>query len=453
MKTSLLGALLLCTCMGISHANPIDMFGSGARGTSMGGAQTAAADDASANYYNPALLATLDGVELDLEYRYALPRLHLNGQDLGVDEARGTRLALAMTGSLAGLKIATGVSAYLPDQSLSRIRSLSEQQPRFVLYDNRPQRIFLGVNFAVQVSKKLSVGGGLGYLTTTRGELTLRGRVGFPDASDSDLRLTIDVDISTLAYPMAGIAYQLRPWLRLGASYRGGVQPNTDLAVNIEGEIGAEGLEPIVADAKVALRSISLSHFQPSELNVGLDALLTTRLRVAADVSYFRWSQFANPASRLESDFTLGQFTELIEPPEDAVLGLTRFHDVVIPRLGVEWLVHRSGSQKGRGKRDGNPGREVYLRSGYSYEPSPAPEQIGRTNFIDNNKHTGSLGLGLTLHELSSTLVRPISLDGSFSLTTLTGRNHRKLSPVDRIGDIRSSGSVWQVIFTSRMRF
>lgn len=438
--------VLLCASIGVGHANPLDMFGSGARGASMGGAQTAASNDASANYYNPALLATLEGTEIDIEYRYALPRLRLNGKDLGVDEARGTRLALAMTGSLAGLKVASGVSAYLPDQSLSRIRSLSEQQPRFVLYDNRPQRIFLGVNFAVQLSEKLSVGGGLGYLTTTQGDLALRGRVGFPDASDSDLRLAIDVDVATLAYPVAGIAYQLRPWLRVAASYRGGVQPTTDLAVNIEGDIGAEGLEPIVADAKVALRSISLSHFQPSEFNAGVDALLSERLRVAADVSYIRWSQFANPAARLDSEFNLGQFTELIEPPEDAVLALTRFHDVVIPRLGVEWLVHRRGSPS-------EPGREVHLRGGYSYEPSPAPEQIDRTNFIDNDKHTGSLGLGLTLHELSSILVRPISFDGSFAFTSLAERKHRKLSPVDRIGDLRSSGSVWQAILSSRMRF
>ncbi len=447
MKNAYLCAIaLLCTNSIVARANPLDMFGSGARGASMAGAQTAATNDASANFYNPARLATIDGTEIDIEYRYAVPRLRLNGKDLGVDVARGTRLAIAIPGTLFGMKIASGVSAYLPDQALTRIRSLSEQQPRFVLYDNRPQRLFLGVNFAVSVSKKLSVGGGLGYLTATQGVVTLQGRVGFPDASNSDLALAIDVDVTTLAYPVAGFAYQLRPWFRVAGRYRGGVQPTTDLAVNIEGDIGAEGLEPIVADAKVQLRSISLSHFQPTELSAGIDALLTPAFRLAFDVSYYRWSEFANPASRLQSAFELGQFTELLQPPEETVLALTSFHDILVPRIGIEWLAYRGKSESGTLS-------DWFARAGYSFEPSPAPEQIGSTNFIDNDKHTSSLGLGLTLKDYSSILVRPISFDASFAHTRLAERSHRKLSPVDRVGDVLSSGSVWQFIATSKMKF
>ncbi|MBL4633238.1 MAG: outer membrane protein transport protein, partial [Kofleriaceae bacterium] len=86
-KASLCAIVLLCGTSVVASANPLDMFGSGARGASMAGAQTAATNDASANFYNPALLATIDGTEIDIEYRYAVPRLRLNGKDLGVDVA------------------------------------------------------------------------------------------------------------------------------------------------------------------------------------------------------------------------------------------------------------------------------------------------------------------------------------------------------------------------------
>ena len=49
-------------------ANPLDYFGFGARGPGMGNAQVALADDFSANYYNPAGLATRDALQLQIGY-------------------------------------------------------------------------------------------------------------------------------------------------------------------------------------------------------------------------------------------------------------------------------------------------------------------------------------------------------------------------------------------------
>jgi long-chain fatty acid transport protein len=422
-------------------ANPYDMFGAGARGASMGGAHTAAANDSSANYYNPALLVRLPALELDIGYRLALPDLRLNDRSLDVDSARGTRIALGMPGQVGGIPVAVGVSVYLPDQHLTRTRSLSQTQPRFALYDNRPQRLFLSVNAGVALSDKLSLGGGLGYVTSTKGTVKLSGRVGFPDAEDSDLLLAMDVDVSTLVYPIAGAAYQLKPWLRVAASFRGGAQPVSDLGVVIEGDIGAANLEPIVADAAVNLRSIALSHYQPAEFSVGLDAKLSPRLRVAADLALHRWSTFENPAAQLESTLELGQFNEFIDPPPASVLAPASYHDILIPRIGLEYVLQASATMR------------LHGRAGYYYEPSPAPEQVGLTNFVDNDKHTASLGLGATFRPWPSVLLQPFSLDGSFSLTSLRSREHNKISPVDPVGDYRSDGSVWQFALTSKVRF
>ncbi len=162
---------------------------------------------------------------------------------------------------------------------------------------------------------------------------------------------------------------------------------------------------------------------------------------VAADLSLVRWSGFENPASKLESALELGQFNEFLTPPEPASLAPANYHDILIPRIGLEWRALRARSL------------DLHTRAGYAYEPSPAPEQIGLTNFVDNNKHTGSLGLGATFANWSQFFLEPLSLDLAKVTTRLSARDHRKLSPVDPVGDYTSRGYIWQLALTSRIRF
>jgi long-subunit fatty acid transport protein len=251
----------------------------------------------------------------------------------------------------------------------------------------------------------------------------------------------MDVDIKSLVYPSAGIAYQLRPWLLVAASFRGGRQPTTDLTVRIEGDIGSATRDPIVSDAFVNIRSLSLSHFQPDEFTLGFDAQLTRRLAIAADLSLFRWSQYTNPASRVETMLSLGQFDEFVDAPSARPLDPANFHDIIIPRVGLEYLAAEGSDSK------------LHARAGYHFEPSPAPEQIGVTNFVDNDKHTASLGLGLSYRPWARIFLRPLSLDASVSATMLSERKHRKVSPVDPVGDYLSDGIIWQFITTTRFRF
>ncbi len=101
-------------------ANPVDAFGIGARGAALAGAQTAASKDSSANYYNPALLARLDDLHIDIGYRVAAPYLAINGANLGVDTSRGTHMGIVVPGTLGPLQVAIGGATYLPDQQLRR---------------------------------------------------------------------------------------------------------------------------------------------------------------------------------------------------------------------------------------------------------------------------------------------------------------------------------------------
>ncbi len=433
--------LLSSEFSGPAAANPIDAFGYGARAAAMGGAQTAASEDGGANYYNPALLASFGDIRMDVGYQLAFPSLLVNDLDLNVDDSRGTLLSLIAPGEIKGVGVALGAATFLPDQHLSRIRTLSSDQPRFVAYDNRPQRMFLAATLSVSLAEKLFAGIGVAYMSSTQGTVTLDGRLGFPNADDSDFALDMNVDLKTIRYAQAGLFYRARPWLDIGLSYRGQFSLVLDQVFLIQGDVGAEGVEPLVEDGYFRLRTVSQDLFQPEQITAGLDARLTPNLSVAFDLQLQRWSKFENPAAEITIDLDIGQFNDLIDIPDAPPLPEAGFRDILVPRLGVEWTAMRS--------RD----RDLHLRGGYVYEPSPVPEQIGETNFVDNDKHILSAGVGLTLRNFTEILPRPLSLDAFVAATVLEGRIHRKVSAADAVGSYRSSGHVLQMGLLSRWRF
>lgn len=443
---SLVGALLTVLpgavggLAGTARANPVDAFGLGARAASMAGAQTAASDDGGASYYNPAILATFDEIRVELGYQLALPALRLRSIDLHTTPSRGTVAGLTVPGRVGRTRVALGGALFLPDQHITRTRTLSAQTPRFVMYDNRPQRLFLAANLSAQLTRHLFVGAGMAYMSSTRGAVLLQGRVGFPDPADSDLSLAIDVDLETIRYGHFGVLYQAAPWLDLGLSYRGGFRLVLDQIFEVRGDVGVDGLEPIVRGGYFHLHTISQDLFQPAQLTAGAYARLTRDWSLAFDVAWQRWSAFENPAAHITIDLDVGELNDLIELPVVPPLPEPGFRDILVPRLGIEWRAARA------------PAREWLVRGGYAREPSPVPAQVGETNFIDNDKHTLSAGVGLTLHGLSEILPRPLTVDAFVAFTWLGERVHSKLSPADPVGDYRSAGHVTQMGITTRLR-
>ena len=421
-------------------ANPADLFGLGPRGQAMGGAQVAAAEDTSATYYNPALLARSEDIRIDVGYMLAVPRLTVDGRDTDVDASRGLAMGLAVPGRLLGARLAVGAGIFLPDQHITRTRTLASERPRFALYDNRPQRLFLAASMAVELPGGVSLGAGIAYMSSTQGTVELDGLVAIPDPEASDLDLAIDVDLRTIRYPQAGLAWQLRPWLTVAASYRGGFALVLDQRFVIEGNVGAPGSPPLVEDGYLNLRSRAQDLFQPAQLTVGASAQVTPRLAVAFDLAWHRWSVFENPAAKIDLELDLGDFNDLVDIPPQNPVPAPHFHDIAVPRLGAEYTF-------------GDRRRRWRARGGYVYEPSPAPVQRGATNLIDNSKHTLSAGLGVEVPGLGGVVLRPVAVDLSLALTMLPERAHRKLVAADPIGDYRSAGAVVAASLGTRWRF
>src|SRR5262249_27436966 len=95
----------------------------------------------------------------------------------------------------------------------------------------------------------------------------------------------------------------------------------------------------------------------------------------------------------------------------------------------------------------------IDVRAGYSYEPTPVPDQFGESNLVDCDKHTFAFGAGLELGRLAPVLPRPLAIDAHLAVAWLPERLRQKASPIDRVGDYRADGVVVQLGFMLRSRF
>ena len=434
-------ASLLLAAAGAARANPMDAFGVGSRATAMGGAATAASEDSSANYYNPAGLVRGRDLRIDIGYRYAQPLLRMNGRDVGVDASRGFLIGLVAPGHIGAFRFAFGASLWLPDQRLTRVRSLPFDQPRFVMFDNRPQRLYLAANLAIQIVPGLYIGGGLTFMSRTAGQLFLKGSVAVSDPDASSLVSKIDVDLQAVRYPQAGILWEPTPWLSVGVTYRHSFVLNLDQQFRIDGSIGNPGLAPVVESGYFAAHSVSTDLFQPWQLTGGAALQLKRTLLVTFDLTFARWSEFPIPAANLTLGLDVGIYNDRVMLPPSRSYPSSGFHDIVIPRAGIEWRAWEWSKVA------------IDLRGGYSYEPTPVPEQSGESNFADSDKHTFSVGAGVELRNLTAILPRPLTIDAHFAATYLPPRENLKIDALDPVGDFVADGVIVQIGIMLRSRF
>jgi long-chain fatty acid transport protein len=423
------------------RANPLDVYGFGSRGAALGGAMTAATDDTSASYYNPAALVRGDDIRIDLGYRYAQPKLEMNGRDNGVEASRGIAVGLDAPAHIGPVRFAFGALLWLPDQHLTRVRSLAYQTPRFPLYENPTQQLVLQANLAIQIVRGLYVGGGLTYMSRTQGQVFLEGSVAVSDPNASALTGKVDVDLKAVRYPQVGALWEINRRVAVGLTYRHTFSLELDQAFRIDGNIGNPGMTPVVEGGHFVAHAVSRDLFQPWQLQGGVNVHLLRAVHVSMDLAYVRWSDFPVPASRLDLDVDIGQFNSMLKLPQGRTYPPPGFHDIVVPRIGVEVRVLERDKVA------------LDVRGGYVYEPTPVPEQIGESSFADADKHTFSAGLGISLMRLGAVLPRPLALDIHAALTYLPDRINHKVDPRDPVGDFVAGGLVPQIGATLRSRF
>lgn len=431
MKAPWLARCLLARCLlalallpSPALANPLDAFGFGARAIGLGGAATAVSTDVAANYYNPAGLAAGDGLRLDLGYAFVRPELRIAGGDQQVDDSRGFQGGVALPGELFGHRVGFSLGLHLPDERVSRIRALPQRQPRWVLWDNRPQRVVISSSLAFEVIDGLFIGGGLTYLANTSGTLDITGDVGLFDVELTRLSSAVDVDLASVRYWTVGALYRGDGW-RVGATWREDFSLKLDLDVRVTGRVLSAPDLAVVPEGLFLLRSINDNLYSPQQVFAGVAVEVGDWL-IAADVGWLDWSAFPSPTARLELALELAPLSfDLPLPAEPLAPG---FDDIFVPRLGVEWRA-LTGEWGG-----------LDLRAGGFYEPSPAPSQPGVTNYVDSDKIAGAIGFGVRVADPSGVFPKPLQVDVAGQVIRMRARSYHKSDPADAIGDYTAEG-------------
>ena len=412
-------------------ANPPDTYGFGSRETAMGNAASADARGFAANYYNPANLARSRGLEISVGYFRADHTLEMNGRDNGVDPVKGINGGLVVPGKLLGIPFAFGLGVHLPDDRISRVRALRQDQPRWELYDNRNQRLFLAANLAIEPFPWLQLGGGLSFMSSTRGKLDISGAANVLRPDDSQLRHEVDADLTAIRYPQAGMRIALSDRLALAAVYRGEFQLGLDLNAHLSGDITG------LTTALYELETHSVNNFLPQQAVFGGSWLLTRDVRASFDATWMNWAAYVPPVAQLNVVLDIpppaGGWPATITPPQTPAptrIVPLHMHDRIIPHFGAEWRVLDARKFQG------------FVRGGYEYSKTPIDPQTGLTNYVDRDRHTFSLGMGVTARELAKELPGALSLDLHAALSELVSATTVKASAADFVGDYTARGHI-----------
>jgi long-subunit fatty acid transport protein len=360
-------------------AHPFELYGAGALAAGSGQAVTARADDWSALWYNPGglgfgkphmsagfVIATED---VTLRYKdrpagYDIPNLgggtpeipseyRLQPRVNVTDLTNSYNFVLGAVGSLGLQNLRVGVAVSLPMTRLGKqVSHFRDEREQFVsnnlgfeFYGDRSQHQVILVGAAYRVLDWLSVGGGFSVMPAVDSLAT----VYLQDATNQkDVRISVANDQLGRTAPSMGIAARPLSWLKLGASYRLANYMELKLknAIQIRGFQGSSSF-PIIQVAKMALG------YSPTQLALGASAEVAD-WNVAVDGVWSQWSRFVDTQGEDNSGFA----------------------DVWSVRAGGEYVV--------------NPARTIRL--GLQWEPTPVPDQVGRSNFVDNDRLVASAG-------------------------------------------------------------
>lgn len=431
LAAALLTVAGVCLQTEPAAANGFDIYGLGARGTAMGGAQTAAATDFDAVYYNPALLTVRRKTHVGFAFQLVAPSLDIDRPASSPREADGgrddvvpgdnigvTAGVVFPVGGLVGDRIALGFAFYLPTLRATRLEAFDPTVPHYVIYQALPDQLVLSGGVAVEPLDGLRLGAGAQVLAALFGETTV-------DLDTTERRITrreIRADIDATVAPVLGVAWSPGPWIDLGFCWRGAL--DLAYALPIHFNFQDVGLLDIFITGSAL--------YTPQNFNLGVAVHPAPRWTVALDLSLVRWSEAPAPTASIHA--TLDDSGLYPDREPGLLLDLSTvdfdpgFVDVLIPHLGLEapilpWLD---------------------VRAGYAFRPTPIPNQVGLTNYLDADAHQLSAGAVMRFADPLEILTEPIGLAAFLQVTALPTRAIVKDPARDTlgIGSYQAGGSI-----------
>lgn len=387
-----LSAAALACAAPVARAQGGAPLGDPSRTAALAGAVVARPGQTDAIAVNPGALADLDRSEVSFT-------VHAGRLDQYF--ARTGEPALEMDRTIAGFgggvvgrlpspgwapwlsRVRLGIGAHVPSADVLRLSAPPRpDRPTSAVYGNRVARTAATGALGVELPWGIGVGVGVSLTPTLETETLVGYEAGRGDTPDENVVIDVENTLVIESAWSAGLRFAPMDELAFGVAW------HAEQAVDAEGPNDVRA-GTLVVDAEVDFHEL----FAPEELAFGAYAAPVPELSLSADVVWSRWSRFRTIHDR---------------PPDPA------FEDVVSLRLGVEWAATPA----------------YVVRAGWALEPSPVPEQVGVTNFVDGDRQVIAMGMGFDLERLGWARMR-VDLHARWHVV---GRQ-RATKDLDALGD------------------
>jgi len=315
-------------------------------------------------------------------------------------------------------RVRLGFSSYFPQnfKSAAQIRYGTLYDPYFPRYgdSSTDQVLAAWINAGVEIFPWLYVGGGCSFGTHAR-DVTLSMAIDSRNLQLVMERSSVVWKMSTEISPTFGVLLKPLPHLRIGFTFREGMKLLFSGGLKVEANLLVDGeLRPFPIPGFPVVVPIN-SHYRPPQYALGASYQLAENLLVAFDLTYYDWRAYRDEA----------------EQPLNPGM-----HEVVAPRFGAEYFLRKN----------------LALRAGYGYSPSPLKQQVGTwVNFLDNDLHVFSFGAGYAWDLFGYLQDRPLQFSFCYQFSYLTPRSFLNVYP--EAPTLRSSGYVQCVGFGIQMIF
>lgn len=418
-------------------AGPYDVFGVDPRSQAMGNAMTASASGYGALHYNPAAITLVDGVDAGFHFQLSLPQLNVQLDRPPDDELYQPQLPppyAAMSGGavfpIGGIfkNIAyLGTSIFMPASALAHFRAVDPATPFFYQYDTYTDHFEVEAALALKLMPWLSVAAGVRAAAAQTAEFRLRMDILRRQITEQQMN-AVQVPV---VRPTAGVL--VGPFgtdtfrMKLGAA----VREEYFMTVSAPATFVIDGLD-VQLDAPL----LAVSNYSPRSFNAGLQmalgGLAGSEVEISADLLFAQWSLAPTPFLQASSQVS-GQtvedlgFSGALDTPAEGDPGRAvppGFQDTLSFRFGTEVFFLK---------------RQVAVRAGYAYRPTPVPDQTSGSNIVDNTAHVVSVGAGVQMPDIFE---KPLFFDFAWQSQILQTRRTEKEDVDDPVGPWTSNGAV-----------
>lgn len=423
-KFTFLLAFLLSTQL---FATPSDIFGLGARNSSLGGANLftdareygAKGNPASLNSLKKNLFGVSFSVnELNLENTELLPQSTISSQisrdsyeASKAEPLKNTEFGLIIP---LGNRIVFGLAGTMPADVFASVYSFTTNESNYLHFNDRQQRPEIYTGLSVEINENFAVGAGLFYSLSVEGVLQT-------GISNTDAEARSFIELTPVYVPYGGIYYQSDAdsdsRLKLGVSYRSEQAAKTDLDIQLRGGTNFVVI-PIETNSKL------IAFYDPAVFAFGNTVEYGNMATHFAIERQF-WGNYKAPILVLGGN-------DIRTLVGGGITGeVVNLRDTWNLRLGQEFKdMFRLFN--------GN----VSAQMGFEYHQSALPDAPTSLAVVDSDKYVANAGASIAFNSFRTFIRKPIELFVSFKYIKIEDQTYSATNKIGVNQTARSSGSV-----------